>query len=532
MKNIIGLATFLLFSTTLLAQNFQTQSVSIFKNGQSFFIKKGEVKTTDGQWKMLEQDIPAALFGTLWFHSSEGAIESTKSYPDTLVSKKEEMASAILDILTLNQGKQMKLYLKNDIVLTGIIESITKKEDAKDAQGRYNNYARVLLFKTDTTWVTLLPTDVQRIDFLEKPDFLKETTKKLPKNIIEIGFNDKKATQNLEMMYLRNGLNWAPEYLLELESDTKATLTLQAEISNNGENLEAVDLNLVVGVSNFKFATQPAMLISFMKNIGKPLSQDIVTSRMNYIPNQRGNYGINDDFQGNIAPPEAVSGSANGDLFFYNLNQFSLPKGGRAMQQLFKEKVDIAHIYECNLAANPQTGYRKEFLFTAPTSNNVIHSVKLTNKTTQPWTTGSAFVVNQDGKTRPVSQDMLNYTPSKGHTFIKLTEAPDVSIEQAEKEVSRQQKAKLTPQKNGYWYDLVKVEGQIKIRNYKNKAIDLNVRRPINGKLGNSSIEWLKEEVINRNNNLNSLTNVCWETTLEGGKELIIKYDYEIYVRF
>ena len=89
----------------------------------------------------------------------------------------------------------------------------------------------------------------------------------------------------------------------------------------------------------------------------------------------------------------------------------------------------------------------------------------------------------QEGKTRPMSQDMLNYTPSKGHTFIKLTEAPDVKIEQAEKEISRQEKAKSPTQNDGHWYDLVKVEGQVKIRNYKGETIDLNVRRTINGKL-------------------------------------------------
>jgi len=532
MKNVIGLATYLLFSTTVFAQNFQTQSVSIFKNGQSFFIKNGQVKTTDGQWKMLEQDVPAALFGTLWFHSSEGAINSTKSYPDTLISTKEETAAVILDVLKLNQGKQMILHLKNDKTLTGTIESITKTQNAEDTKNRYNHLARVVVFKTETQWITFLSGDIQRIDFLEQPNFMMKTTEKLPKNIIEIGFENKEATQNLEMMYLRNGLNWSPEYLLELNSDTEAKLTLQAEIANNGEDLEQVDLNLVIGVPNFKFATQAAMLVNFMKEIRQSSNRNNHNNFSNVSMGQSSSYGVNSDFQGNAAPPEAVAGSANGDLFFYNLPQFSLPKGGRAMQELFAENVNIAHIYECNLTANPTAGYRKEYLFTAPTSNNVIHSVKVTNKTTQPWTTGSVFVVNQDGKTRPVSQDMLNYTPSKGHTFIKLTEAPDVKIEQAEKEISRQPKAKLTPQKNGYWYDLVKVEGQIKIRNYKDKAIDLNVRRPINGTLGNSSIEWLKEEVINRNNNLNALTNVCWETTLEGGKELIIKYNYEIYVRF
>jgi len=526
MSRVSVIVVFLVFNSTIFSQNFQTQSVSIFKNGQSFFIKKGKVQPENGTWKMIEQDMPTALFGSLWFHTPTGEIDFTKSYPDTISIKKQEDANGFLDLLKLNQGKQMAIYLKEKQVVSGVLESVT--ETKKSPNSRLG-HGHLLVLKTAESWVSLNFIAVQRIDFLEKPNFTKETIEKLPKNTIEIGFKDKSASQNLEMMYLRNGLQWAPEYLLELKSDTRATLTLQSEIANDGEDLKDIELNLVVGVPNFKFADKSSLLVSFLKEIRQSASRN----NLNFIQNsansfQNVNYGIETNFQGNAAASNSISGSVNEDLFFYTLKDFSLPKGGRAMQELFQEEIDIQHIYEANLPSNPNS-YNKEFLFQASDKNLVVHSIKITNKTNQPWTTGSVFVVNQEGKTRPMSQDKLNYTSSKGHSFVKLTESPDVKVTQAEKEISRQ--ARKQQWKNNYWYDLVKVEGQVKIRNFKNKKIDLNVRRSINGILGESNVKWLQEKRVSQNNQFNPVNRVCWEMSLDAGEEVTIMYDYEIFVR-
>lgn len=534
MKSKFLILSFLLsYCSLAFSQNFQTQSVSIFKNGQSFFIKKGKVQPESGTWKMGKKDTPPALFGSLWFNAPEKKIQSVKSYPDTTIAQKSEQASAVLDLLYINKGKKMTLLLTDDSILQGEVVELTDTKTQKDQYGRVINNLAALVFKTNAGWVTLNPTYIKQITFSEKPDFTLKTEEKKMGNVVEIQFASQKQEQDLEMMYLRNGLSWSPQYLLELQSTTKANLILQSEIANDGENLSDVDLNLVVGVPNFKYAKDVAYLVDFLRN------EALLTSRQDIHPasntfSQSISYAINADFQGNTGsstPQNPVEGTTNEDLFFYTLNDFSLPKGGRAMQQLFKESIDIQHIYECNLNQNSLTNYRTDFLFTPDTDNPVVHSVKIINSTNQPWTTGAVFVVNKEGKTSPLSQDMLTYTPSKGHSFIKLTEAPDVKVEQAEKEVSRQERAKQSSSNKNTWYDLVKIEGQIKAKNYKNKNIDLNIRRPIIGILGKSSEKWLKAERVNRDFNINTTTDVCWETTVEAGKELIIQYDYEIYIR-
>jgi hypothetical protein len=124
----------------------------------------------------------------------------------------------------------------------------------------------------------------------------------------------------------------------------------------------------------------------------------------------------------------------------------------------------------------------------------------------------------------------MTYTPMGGKTYVKLTEAVDVKVEQAERETSRQS-AVWTDKRNGYRFDLVQVEGKIKVKNFKDKKLDLRLQRTITGNLKKSSIEWQKEEVINTSNPRNRKTNVCWEAPVKANGELEITYSYEIYLR-
>ena len=118
MKKISLLLCSCLITFAVNAQSFKTKSVSIFKNGQSFFIKEGKVDTDKGVWKMQEKDIPPALFGSLWFHSPEGNIQTTKSYTDSYEEKKTLDAIALTEILQANVGKRMLFHLKTVVHFT------------------------------------------------------------------------------------------------------------------------------------------------------------------------------------------------------------------------------------------------------------------------------------------------------------------------------------------------------------------------------------------------------------------------------
>ena len=525
-KPIISAMLFLL-SINAIGQEFKTQSVSIFKNGQSFFIKTGKVNIENGIYKITEEQAPASLFGTLWFNTPDNEILSIKSYPDSVERKSIKAAEAIHEILAFNEGKKIKAYLNNESVFEGTIEEISTKKQPNGLL--LPDHSSLITMKKNTGgWVLFYVRQVQQIEFLERPNMDLEQIKKLQENIIELKFKNVNSGQALNMMYLSNGLVWAPEYLLSLKSETQADLTLQAEIANNGEGLKDINLNLVVGVPNFKFADRLSLLVNFVKNkthIPDPFKMDLLT---NAISTQRPSYTSDAPIDTPVAP---VEGQGNEDFFFYELKNFSLPKGGRAMQRIFKKEIDIAHIYEANLPGNNNVrSFGDDFFFSPENQHKVFHTIRVNNETGQPWTTGSVFIINEEGEKRPVSQDMLTYTSNGGHSFIKVTESTDIKIKHAEKEIGREQNVRRYP-KNSHYYDLVKVEGKIQIRNFKNEAIDLNLRRTIHGELERTNIPWLTQGTVNYNGTPNKATNVCWEINLDAGEETEVVYSYEVFVR-
>ena len=507
-----------------------TKSVSIFKNGQSFFIKSGAISITEGKW-LLPDPAPAALYGTVWFISPESALTKVASYPDTLREKKQESAVAIHELLRANIGKKVACVTDKEQILSGYLTDVSPVSRDEDGLPVYTNASLVTINDpvVKTRWITVPASMIRYLSFdSEKPNLKIERNEVKPRNLIELSFSSPKASQPLDMMYLANGLNWAPQYLLELTSDKTATLTLQCEVANNLEDLNTMELNLVVGVPNFQYATRSAYLVDFL-NVATPILRNYNIS--NALTSQTANYSP--DIYGDIAPPLAgeVEGSANEDLFFYTLKNFSLPKGGRSIQTVFKEKIDIAHIYECLLPPNEENSgfYTEDFLFTPGQNHKVFHTIKTANQTKQPWTTASVLVMNRQGENRPISQDLLTYTPSGGKSFIKLTEATDVKVEQAERELSRKPAA-LADKRRGYVLDLVQVESKIKVTNYKDQSLDLRLQRAITGKLKDSSIPWQKQDVINPNNPANRRTNAVWETSVKAKGELEITYTYEIYL--
>lgn len=507
-------------------QNFQTQRISIFKNNQAFFSKSGQLTATNGKY-LLPDPAPAALYGTLWFSSPEGSLTRIASYPDTLLETKTAPSVAIWDLLRSNVGKRVSV-MAGEATITGTLISVSPVGQNGRGEPIFSPASLVAIQSEQGLWTTIPAGQIQYANFTAQPNLEVEHTTAKPRHLIELGFRNGKAQQPIDLMYLANGLNWAPQYLLELTGENTATLTMQGEVVNDAEDIRNTTVNLVVGVPNFAYANRLAYLIDFLQVINPVAFQQRQFSNTfsNAITSQQIAYGGDaEDF----ATSDEVEGSRNEDLFFFTLKNFSLPKGGRSMHQIFTEKVAIDHIYECKLPGNNENdrSYESSFLF-APQTNKVFHTLRMENKLKQPWTTAPILVLNAQGEQRPISQDLMTYTPVGGKTFVKLTEAVDVKVEQAERETSRQEN--VWRNRNNQRFDLVQVEGKIKVKNFKDKKLDLRLQRTIFGVLHTSSVDWLREEVVNPSYTRNRKTNVCWEPSINANSELEITYTYEIYV--
>lgn len=529
MKKLIPAFASLFCAASLFAQTqpLSTQSISVFKNGQAFYLKSGTLRPTDGKY-LLPSPAPQALYGTLWFSAPDGSLVRVASYPDTLREQKTEAAVAVWDLLRNNIGKTATGFVDDKNTVTDKIVSVGPIHQDEKGELYYGSASLVTLQTQQGSWTTVPAGQIRYLNFLEKPTLDVSLPKVTPRHLIELSFNNKKTEQPFDMMYLANGLNWAPEYLLELTGDNAGTLAMQSEVANDAEDISNTTLNLVVGVPNFAYANRASFLVDFLQFMMPTAYSDQYQQTLS-----NAQYAIRFDPETYEEVIEQVEtqpeGTRNEDLFFYTLKNFSLPKGGRSIQPVFKEKVEVKHIYECNLPGNSDgnQAYGQDFLFT-PQSNKVIHTLSLENKTKQPWTTASVLVMNATGERQPLSQDMLTYTPIGGKTYVKLTEAVEVRVEQAEREIDRQ-KGALSDRRYGS-FDLVQVEGKIQVKNYQGKQLDLRLKRPIVGSLKKSSVDWQKEEVINPNNPRNRMTNVCWETPIKANGELEIVYTYEVYV--
>ena len=127
------------------AKDFETKTISIFKNGSAFYLKSGVVKAFDGSYKITE-NIPAALFGTLLIHSSNQELKNISSFNDEIQKNIQRRAKTFEDILFLNKGKKLKLHIGKDEVVEGVVEEIEKVKDTLNEQSlAYPN--NVIVFK-------------------------------------------------------------------------------------------------------------------------------------------------------------------------------------------------------------------------------------------------------------------------------------------------------------------------------------------------------------------------------------------------
>jgi len=534
----------LLISIQLIAQSeMQTKSISVFKNGKSFIIKEGTVKTADNTYIL--DKMPDALFGTLWFSGNQSKITQVVSKMESVNEPIERKAVGFRDLLYANKGKHLSITTSDNKTYAGTIDDFELSEEVNsqmllrqaelnDAYGTSIDYhllpndPQVLLIEIDKKWVSLNPMDIKTIEFSEKPEKTIRTNVKVKKPLVKVTF-EKGGNQQLRMMYLQNGISWTPTYMLEINSDNDAILKLQAEVSNSIEDIVDTDMNFVVGVPNFKFAENPSILTSIIGKITQGYSS---SNRSNYFSNaiatqMMGNgYANSGDYDEDI--PEGIEGEASEDYYFYNVKNVKLEKGGRAIYPLYSKPLKIKHLYECNLSgAEKKSSTNRNYSdYSFDTKKcDVFHSIEIKNSTSDPLTTGPVMIVDKFNK--PLAQDLIKYTGAGQSSFIQLTQSPDIWVEEKETIVDTKEAVKKV---NGYDYDLVTIQNEIEIVNSKKQSVDMAIRKMFEGTVKNVSIKYDNKQKIERNT-LNPTNNMELRPILKAGETLKITYTYETYIR-
>jgi hypothetical protein len=151
----------------------------------------------------------------------------------------------------------------------------------------------------------------------------------------------------------------------------------------------------------------------------------------------------------------------------------------------------------------------------------VEYILTLNNKSTQPFTTGPVFVVEDQ---RPVGQQMVEYTAPGGKTELRLATGIGLKVERTETELKRGEPFKIG-QEN--WLAIT-LQGKLTLENFRKEPAAVRVSRTLMGKileLGGGTVKHV--EVAKTGPNTTSL--VEWNLTVPAGKQLEITYTYEAY---
>jgi len=344
------------------------------------------------------------------------------------------------------------------------------------------------------------------------------------------------------MGYLENGLGWTPSYLVSLEDEKTARITMQAVLVDDAEDVKSADVFFVVGVPNFAYAHIPSpmalqqTLLDFMQAANRrDTSGTLGRLDSNALMGQMRVNAISDleaPSPSFATAVEELAGAPEEDLFLYTRSGVTLARGERATYNVFSGNVNYEHIYQWEVQDQPRVdgfgnvqNYQNSATPDRVERNNIWHALRVKNTTRFPWTSAPAIVISG---TKPVSQDTLPYTPKGAASNLKLTVATDIRASHEEREVDRQQNVE---RRRGYSYDQVTVAGTLTIKNYKAKDVQLSIAKTLRGSVESQTDSGKAEKLGEAIAVDNPMSRLTWEITLKAGEERRITYRYKLWLR-
>lgn len=501
------------------------KAVYMYTNGYTYVQAEGKVKCTDGKWSLTETDIPPALQGTVWFHSPQG-INFVSRSSDTV--EKSNFTPDVEALLRNNIGKKVTLHFSNvgATRLEGEILKVFGKPDAIDKSYSPLNDA-VALLKTDAGNVIVYRNLLNQLSFVGLADNADYDVKsKSVEQRMTVHFKKKESEAQLEMVYAQNHSAWAPGYRLLLTGKNDAVLSLSAEISSGNWELTGSELNLVVGTPSFYgFLSR---LYGDATNVSPQTSYDEAASDDSYRGKVSSSLAESEDTN-----PTYASASATADFYVYSINNFSLPKNSHALVNIFEEKVNIQHTYDCQIPGISSFSTISSFTAENAPKIPVYHHIKFINPVKQPLVAAGCMIAsNQNKVNATLGQAQLQPSAPGAKVDLNVAQSLDLPVVHFENEVSRQAQAKTIPVgAQTYYFDKVSVKAEIQLENASSEEKTVVVSRYVEGELLNSTADWVLVKHKQQNYNPNNIHSVTWTMKLKAGEKKIVVYNYEYFQR-
>lgn len=518
------------------------EQVALFKNGVGYFLRKGELP--EGPGRFVVRGLPASSHGTFWLtYDKEARLVGLVAREAT--RKEQAPVSNPPDLLEANIGKRVKIYITDPPVEGTLVAVTTEPEplrpgpyDSGRATPRPRSYrpsflrSRMALVETEDGLVGLrLDPTVKRVDILDEE--VLRTVEKEVKGVELVGTLSKAPRRrDLLLTYLAKGITWAPSYRVDITDGDTALVSAKAVVINEVEDLQDVTLQLVTGFPHLRFADVPSPLslkldlAQFFQYLTRPPERR-PEAAYNVMQQSAAYLGARE----RTALPEFAAGRVGEvveDLFLYPLEKVTLAKGEVGYYPLFTASAPYKHIYRWEVSddtrrADPY-GRNRRPSSEEPRREVVWHTIRLENRSDYPWTTAPAMTV---AKGRILGQDTLTYTPVGGTVTLRVTQAVGVAAEQEEVELEREAQGIVI---YGRTYQRVRLEGTLRVRNFKGEPIDLEVVKTVSGELVSTTPEASLTRPASGLKQVNPVYTLTWHLTVEAGGKAELKYRYTALV--
>ncbi|HJZ12199.1 MAG TPA: hypothetical protein VJ521_08615, partial [Acidobacteriota bacterium] len=500
--------------------------ISLFKNGLAFV--RREAVLPENQEVAVINGLPTVVHGTFWVHApgKDGVIKDVVGFRQ---DRTEALSAVDLrELILANVGQNVEIILNDNNTLRGTILPVPDRAPVDAASfvridQRQTTAASFVLLRNEKGTVAINQNDIHRVAGTTadlRMDFIKKKTE----TALRIRTTHSSSDNRIAIEYLCRGMTWAPSCVIDITNDKQADLSVKAEILNELEDLDHVQVHFITGFPNLAYAgvidpiTLRTDFDTFVTTLSNPPRPDPSRSPYGAVA-QQGIFVARDSATISETMPAYVLGPAEGqtreELFFYEKQDISLKKGERGYYPLYAMKVPYDHVYEWSVPdmLDEQERYRTATAQEPVSPEKVWHSLRMTNTGKIPWTT-APIAITQGGQL--IGQDLLYYTSPGSKTMVKITIAFDIKAEHAEYEVQRQRNAMRL---YGYDYDLVDLRGVLKATNYKNKDIVLSISKHLSGEVVKTTPEGKIEKTAQGLKRMNPHNIVRWELPLKAGEK-------------
>ena len=545
-KFSIALAAVCLLANSALSQaNFapEVKRVAVFKNGYAFTYREAEAQTTNG-W-VWTTNLPVGVMGTVWGYSTAPNVRVAQLLASETERRESIRVADTNEVLLANEGARIRFFDSYNKQFEGIFQILGRNfpvGEANDDENRQQPNLTIAL-KTETGTILFPVSQIRNVEILGEPKMEKTRRVKEYRLMMKIDGAKDGERINLGIAALERGIRWIPAYRVEVKGSPvkEAKLELEAMLVNELTDLKNTEVNFVVGVPHFLFQDQmsPLSMNTAFAGVSSFFQTGAGNSRRDSYSNAIMSQASRADTEtGDVSPTvageEQVNSFSAEQLFLYKTDGINLKKGERASLRLFSLTVPASEVFEWTLNDSPDTARRYLEYSSGSTSQPLVqdltskiwYALRMKNQTAMPWTTAPALSFRE---WKPLGQDMLTFTPAGGENILRVTPATEVIGTHVLEEKSRV-KSQLKYGGSTYDFDLVTVEGVIKVRNIKKDAVELVLTRNLVGEVLTAGDDGkISREGLNLQS-VNPTSIVKWKLTLPTG-EKEIRYSYKIYVR-